>query len=369
MFRVGSLLTIACCGLLAFVCCTVPSASKAPKDAADVKRVAGLPARGDGDCKIQFTDQAHGWLALGKTLWRTVDASKTWQQVYSGEPSWDVTASIDELEFLDSQTGWVLVSDQGIYGTHDAGASWEKLTDPFDGVVHSMKFFKDGKQGWAAGEMETGRDKPDSGSRQNWAGVISHTTDRGKTWRKQAISRADAEAVLYLYFPDEAHGWALVRTGLFYLDAELGIWKKTNLKGGGCAGTMLRETLNPRNAVDYEPSVVSFLDSTQGWLGFQNGFLAGTTDGGKTWCDLLDPRTIWPVVSWDTYFIKIHFANAGQGWALGADNVLYSSNDSGRTWNKVDLKTSFVDMCFTDAGPGWAVSEDGIFIINSPSRK
>lgn len=369
MFRMRSLLSIACCGLLASMSCTAPSASEASKDAGDVKRVAGLPGGGDGDQKIQFTDESHGWLAIGKTLWRTVDVGKTWQQVNLGEPSWGVTSSIDELEFLDSQTGWVLVSSDGIYGTHDAGGTWEKLTDPFDGVVHSMKFFKDGKQGWAAGETETRPAKLDSGSRQNWIGVISHTTDGGKTWRKQTISRADAEAVFYLYFPDETHGWALVRMGLFYLDAESGIWRKTNLKSGECAATMLRETLNPGHAVDYEPSVVSFADSTQGWLGFQNGFLAGTTDGGRTWCDLLNPRTLWPDASWDTYFAKLHFANAKQGWALGADNSLYSSDDSGRTWNRVVLKTSFVDMCFTAAGQGWAVSEDGIFVINGPSRK
>jgi len=118
------------------------------------------------------------------------------------------------------------------------------------------------------------------------------------------------------YFRDEDHGWARGEPGLFSLDNRTSRWREVDFYKGKCPSEMLRKTLNPDSVV-YEPVAIYFLDTNLGWLSFKNGYVAKTTDGGTTWCDLLNPRDVWPNPIGLTFFWKIHFIDPLRGWAIG----------------------------------------------------
>lgn len=102
------------------------------------------------DCALHFVNEQEGWVAEGKRLWRTGDGGRTWVLLFEGDPSWDRVARISSIQFLDSETGWMLVSPEGIYKTEDGGLNWKKMPDPIeDGVVYTLRFLPNGKEAWA----------------------------------------------------------------------------------------------------------------------------------------------------------------------------------------------------------------------------
>lgn len=340
--------------------CLVPEgAPNAAEKRPSISRVADAPSE-NGRYVLQFMDEEEGWLATGKTVWRTVRAGKSWEQVYSGDTSWDVAATIESIQFINSQVGWILVSPDGIYQTVDGGRTWIKQPDPFpDGTVYSISFFKNGKQGWSGGAVDPPRSKSNL-SGDGFYAAISNTVDGGKTWLRQVVPKT--RAFLGFYFLDEVHGWALGWPGLYYLSANR--WDEVTFRSGNCAGELLFKTVDPSNIV-HEPVAIHFLNPQVGCVGFKNGYLARTSDGGKSWCDLLNPRSVWSDPIGLTYFCELHFTDVHGGWGLDARGSLHRTDDGGATWRTVDDGLEFDDIFFLDAGRGWAVGRVGLYSIGS----
>jgi hypothetical protein len=66
-----------------------------------------------------FTDQQHGWLALGANILTTTDDGKTWQLQTT------VDSKVEQIRFESAQIGWIL-TDKGFLVTQDGGGSWQK---------------------------------------------------------------------------------------------------------------------------------------------------------------------------------------------------------------------------------------------------
>ncbi len=313
------------------------------------------------DAQVQFINSQRGWIADGKKLWRTDDGGLTWDLLYTGEAAWGVSAYIGQIQFIDSETGWMLVIPTGLYKTEDGGRTWIVQALPNYASISSIRFFEHGKKGWIAGEILRPAPKKfmNKTPRPDSYAVISFTNNGGKTWKNQPIPFT--RRILALYFLDDEHGWALGSPGLFYLEKDNNLWKKINFYNDGCANSILSKTLNPTNVV-HGPTAIFFLDQYQGWLSFQNGYIAKTIDGGKTWCDLLNPRDVWPDPIGVTYFWKIYFIDPNRGWAVGYSS-LYETKDGGASWKKVDLNAEFKNIYFLDSGHGWAVAKEGIYSI------
>jgi len=360
-----------CLAVTAGVTCTLPAtASKPPENESKLVRIGNVPLR-EGWYKLQFVNEREGWLASGKNLWRTTDGGKNWDIAYSDEGSWGILDSIDSLEFINSQTGWMLADR--IYKTEDSSNTWKRLSDP-DVVLHSIRFLKDGKRGWAAGEIYRPISPKDAGVRSQLVSSdgkkvlypgLFHTEDGGATWSRQSLPSSEGR-LLYLCFLDADHGWASSDAEFFYLESDSNRWRLFDYSKGNCANRMLLETTQweTQGGDAYEPVAIFFLDANQGWLSFRNGYMAKSTDGGRTWCDLFNPRGVWPSQTWETFFAKIHFTNSMQGWGLGGDGSLQETNDGGVIWHKVGITGRFEDMCFLDRGSGWVVGKEGLFRIN-----
>src|SRR5687767_3408228 len=70
-----------------------------------------------------------GWILLGQQLFRTSDAGRTWKEI---SPSLSADASIQDVEFIESRTGWTLWTMPDLQSgasfhlghTRDGGKTW-----------------------------------------------------------------------------------------------------------------------------------------------------------------------------------------------------------------------------------------------------
>jgi len=164
----------------------------------------------------------------------------------------------------------------------DAGLSWEVI-DLGAGQVNAV-FFLDALRGWAAGN------------------AFRHTIDGGKTW----VRDNDWGSIYDLFFLDAQHGWACGNGGVAYRTTDGGLtWSGVSTPGGA---TM---------------SSIWFTDLLNGWSVAINGRIVRSTDGGQSWA-----------LAWDAddYLSTIQFLDALEGWAIGGDTFLHTTN-GGLTWS------------------------------------
>ncbi|HEX6733109.1 MAG TPA: hypothetical protein VF074_24015, partial [Pyrinomonadaceae bacterium] len=112
---------------------------------------------------------------------------------------------------------------------------------------------------------------------------------------------------------------------------------------------------------DMHPAATFFVDRKTGWLFITSGLIAKSTDGGRTWCDLFDPATLWPDNGYafpSQQIGNIHFKDPKYGIGLDAEGFIYESKDGGATWHKEGTTIRFDSLVFLDANNGWALSKD-----------
>lgn len=339
--------------------------AKAPPS---VTRIGGAPFQEDlSFANLQFINEREGWLAGDTQLWRTRNGGEDWKLIFVSKTAID---RIYEIELINSQLGWILGEDK-IYKTVDGGDTWTQLARPFsDGRVLAFKFLEDGERGWAAGDTQhpSSLKRPYSffsdrynspGSKEGYYQYVSYTKDGGKTW--QLLPFPSRTGINIWYWLDEEHIWAIA-DDIFYWKE--GRWDKINYSEARCDNREFLKNLKAEHAWPYGPVAAYFLNDTEGWISYSNGYIAKTTDGGQSWCDLLNPQTIWPTEGLFAYFKKLYFANSINGWALDADGTIYETKDGGKTWAKINIDLKFNDLYFLDANHGWAISKEGLFRIN-----
>lgn len=351
--------------------CAVNTTSSNPdQELSKLKKIGDVPSKDNGWFRIQFISEQEGWLSCNKKLWRTTDGGKSWEAIYSANSSWGLLDSIRGLEFTSSQTGWLLVSPNKLFKTEDGGYTWMRqdnmpLSFP-KAQLNDVKFMKDGKTGWIAGglyQSESSRGNADSFASRFPATAIFRTDDGGMSWVRETVFSPRGGRVGRIFLLNHQI-WAIDEAGFFYRETNKDSWKKADYSKGACDRRMLLHTTSGQEGRDvFEPVAIYFLDVNQGWLGFKNGYMAKSTDGGRTWCDLLDPRVVWPTPFYDTFFWKIHFTNSTHGWGLSGEGHIYETKDGGSSWQKVNVKASIEDLYFLNPSQGWAVAEEGLFLL------
>lgn len=100
---------------------------------------------------------------------------------------------------------------------------------------------------------------------------------------------------------------------------------------------------------------VFFTSSDKGWIAGDDGFLAGTRDGGRTW-------TPFPLNTTET-INEIYFRNDDNGY-LVAGRQIFITKDSGRTWRETIIyrpgefgagRPEFLSIRFSDKKKGYVV--------------
>lgn len=100
---------------------------------------------------------------------------------------------------------------------------------------------------------------------------------------------------------------------------------------------------------------VFFTSSTRGWIAGDSGFLASTTDGGKTW-------TKYPLNATEN-INEIYFRNDDNGY-LVAGRKMFITRDAGRTWQETRIfragdfgagTPEFLSIRFSDKKRGYVI--------------
>jgi photosystem II stability/assembly factor-like uncharacterized protein len=384
--RIGNLLRIVrrcgpCVGVMTLLTC-VPPTSPAPRSTPEqhselksattrLEKINEVP-HGDGWYKLQLLNAQLGWMTNGKILWRTTDDGATWDVTYSADPAKFENGEIKEFQFFNSREGITMRLD-GLHRTQDGGHTWAGINTPLSypqGEPSYFKFLEDGKVGWIVGGIYHRISKEEADRCTNNAktvfpdnsyacleGAVFHTDDGGETWSRQPAPNIGYR-IYNLYFSDADHGLALGDWGAIYTENGGRKWEKSELK---------KECVDPGFLSEYEyrPIAVSFADKL-GWISFNDGRLIKSTDGGRTWCDLLQPAEYRTQTGSNSFFQVLHFSNSDHGWALATDGTLYETLDGGARWTKIKTDAKFDDLFFVQPGYGWAVSKAGIYRIMSP---
>ena len=159
---------------------------------------------------VFFRDSRHGWIGGNESstgqIYQTVDGGETWSLLFTLPPAY----SVEDIFFVDAQTGWVASSGRGgsVFRTTDGGRNWEE-SDLVTGFINGV-FFLDQNVGWAVGEHVF----------SPMGGVIFYTTDGGETWEQQVegLRRMSgffqgADGVHDIFFVDALRGWAVTELG------------------------------------------------------------------------------------------------------------------------------------------------------------
>jgi photosystem II stability/assembly factor-like uncharacterized protein len=379
---------MACCLLL--VSCSYEVKSTAPDSRPSVSssepakaskqgkfklnEIGDLPGRGwAGTVRLQFLNKQEGWFYNFNHLWHTSDGGKTWVLLF--DVSSDITAGYSFVQFINAQVGWRQKIDR-LEKTTDGGHTWEKVATPFkpdEGEIFSVKFLPDGRRGWLTGGVYRSLDQSQYGElpvRSTNAdgtkaidGAVFYTEDSGRTWRRQPLTAILGEIVVDVTTTPTGKAWTFAGYDTFYLEGSK--WKKIDYKRCGGDNQMLMESVakGDEQGDRYKPLDIFFIDDSQGWLSFANGYIAKTNDGGKTWCDLYNLKKISSGIGERLYFNKIHFTDAANGLGLGNNGILFETSDGGANWNRIEGTAEINDIQF-DGENMWAASKAKLFQIS-----
>lgn len=325
-----------------------------------LNRIGKIPEEAGRSDGLQFINEDEGWLSKGKQLWQTVDGGKTWRLIYSIAP--EVFEEIRDFRFVNSQLGWMISS--GLYKSEDAGLTWNHVVTPMDGLKGSLWSFhleKDGRLGWIAGGLfypsklgECTNNATGVSPDNRFTclhGAVFRTDDGGLSWQQQPTSRRMGR-FMSINFIDSDHGWVTGDADVLHTTDGGQTWRDDKFMKG-CEDYYQLQ--------DIHASTISFIDRKTGWLIFNSGLIAKSTNGGKTWCDLFDPETYWPEDGHGPAreIGSIHFKDARYGVGLNWEGLIYETKDGGATWKKEGTGISFERMVFLDNASGWAISKDG----------
>jgi photosystem II stability/assembly factor-like uncharacterized protein len=189
-------------------------------------------------------------------------------------------------------------------------------------------------------------------STTGWAcgndGTVIHTTNGGASWTQQGVGYGLSKPNLYgVDFTDALHG-CVVSSGsgsVIYTTSD-----------GGATWTFR----TPPDGASWGLYAVRFANATDGWTVGAYGAIAATSDGGATWIAQRTGAGSYPTL------YGVACVDPTHAWAVGDDGTILATAD-GTTWvaqvshTTADLRA--VD--FADTLHGWAVGAVGTCMVTS----
>jgi len=267
----------------------------------------------------------------GYTILKTVDAGKTWYQVFS-----DPFAGADKFFFLDQDTGYaispIIWYDNSLLKTTDGGETWNLVSDHLGWWSFTGICMNDEGNGVIVGS----------------AGQIYQSDDFGNSW----------EAAFVNAFPKTTINRSFI-TGDSSIVANL---------YGGTGGVMWTRAIESfdRGATWYgnesypdEVSAIFFIDNSVAFYGGTPGGIYKSVDGGGEWVfhELDDP---------DFLPLSIDFVDAQTGFIGGIKESyymeLYKTTDQGETWTRINAEAfnhvyPFNQVDFINDSVGFIIGE------------
>jgi photosystem II stability/assembly factor-like uncharacterized protein len=333
----------------------------------ELEKVSEIPGDNLLGCfmTLHFVNERLGWMSCLGHLWKTSNGGREWQEIYFAGDN-----QLPHFYFVNSNIIWARTLNK-MQKSEDEGYTWKAVPIPLpkdDANLEDIQFLKDGKHGWLSVNnyvscppeirSKLGMHSLSNDGQKCLKGHIFYTEDGGETWRQQSFS-SNLGSGIGIETTQDGQVWAFNDQHIFYFAD--GQWRKVDYTKGQCTHKNLLETVDfyGKTGEPFAPVKIFFVGHT-GWLSFSNGYLAKSTDGGRTWCDLFDLET--STQNPRSYFTELYFSNENNGWGF-ADH-LYKTRDGGITWKQLMTNIDVEDMYFLDANHGWAISKEGLFRIN-----
>ena len=248
---------------------------------------------------VDFVDSQIGWTSgmfqfIGgddrrslTTMRYTIDGASSWRTA-DFETQQDHVL-VNDLDFIDSNTGWLVGGIGKIWRSDDGGLSWSKQF-PGESSDFLAVDFVDGNNGWAVG------------------GTISHTSNGGLTWETQERT-SPGTTFMGVDFVNETSGWAVGPTNQIMHTTD-----------GGDNWTTQPHTSTAPSFYD-----VVFPTPSDGWIVGASGTILHTNDAGNSW--VLQSSGI------TKHLNAVDFISATEGWAAGESGTILHTSNGGLTWH------------------------------------
>ncbi len=264
------------------------------------------------------------------------DAGQNWSPPVT--PVAGQYGAINDVFFLDDNTGFYSGQDGTVGKTTDAGLTWALKPTSYGfatNKTYNFIYFKDALNGFTGGSTS----------------IIETSTDGGETWTEG-------------FLPNAAIGY-----DCYFIDANTGIISASS-------GKILKSTdggASWNEVVDFGTQTmrnIHFLDNTTGFVCASSGYLFTTVDAGNTWTQVTQLSNVnSPGDDPDLY--RIAFVNDTTGYICGEDGAVYKSTDAGATWEQQNVPPEIVGvtlqgMAWRDEITGYIAGQNGYILGSIP---
>ncbi len=270
-------------------------------------------------------------LALSAVLGMTAlsISASDWERVDAGTLAW-----LKAVHFIDADHGWIVGGSGTFLKTTDGGKTWQREKVTRDNIRDVV--FSDRDNGWLLCEQSVfgpGIESPT---------YILRTQNGGVTWEKVNVEPGRERMLRLVLSPAAPVAYAIGETGsMLFTNSPEGTWKRTEL----ATQTMLTDgkILNDKEAV----------------LVGGRGTILRTDNGGVTWTEVKahdnePPRKL----------NAVYFIDDKKGWAVGAEGKILITENGGKTWipEASGVTADLLDVIFLDNTAGFAVGDAGTII-------
>jgi photosystem II stability/assembly factor-like uncharacterized protein len=314
---------------------------------------------------VDFIDTNTGWI-VGEAgiILKTTNGGNTWNQLSSPTAN-----NLTCVDFINSTVGWIVGENGTIFKTINGGTSWSAQTFELvagNKYILTSIFAISSTEAWITGYAEN--------QDQAILGYIRlQTTNGGTTWSK--FSKAISSATLNdIFFLNSNEGWAVGDGGLVI-----------HTNNAGATWTLIGNLYKELDGCSYGEyfyylKTVSFSDSNHGWItgskyscltySMPEPVMFFTNDGGISWTE----KYLIEQGNGTFYAGSTFFVSPNKGWVVGTGSTysggntsyywIYRTDNGGQTWTaetmdpKYDYGFSQLNaVVFPTPTEGWTVGQ------------
>lgn len=256
-------------------------------------------------------------------------ARAEWTKQNSNTFSW-----LQDVYFLNEQTGWIVGSSGAYLVTKDGGVTWKKEKNFTEDAIRQV-YFTDASNGWLLCE----RDLYSLGA--NSPSYLLKTTDGGAYWERIEFTDNQRKRITKFFFAKNGLGFAIGEGGAFFaMQDDKKTWKRLP---------------SPARYLMFDGT---FTGDSHGVVVGAGGSILFTEDSGLSW----NRASIFGEPN--SKLNSVFFINQKNGWTVGAQGVILQTVNGGKIWRgqKSNVEKDLTDVFFNSPAEGWAVGDEGMIL-------